>query len=283
MPKTPEPLLDGLAFPEGPRWRDGRLYFSDMHAHEVVAMAPDGSRETVVSADGPVSGLGWLPDGRMLIVSMNDRRLLRREPDGRLVLHGDLSGIATFHCNDMVVDAKGRAYVGNFGWNIFSDDERKPAHMARVDPDGRVSVAADDLIFPNGAVITDDGGTLIVGETFAGRMTAFDVAGDGSLSNRRLWAELPADAVPDGCCLDAEGAIWVASPSTNEAIRIFEGGRVAERIAADRGVYACMLGGADRRTLYLLTSKGSEPEQCKAERSGRIEAVEVDIPGAGRP
>jgi len=254
-----------------------------MHAHEVVAMTPDGRRETVVAAQGPVSGLGWLPDGRMLIVSMNDRRLLRREPDGRLVQHADLSAIASFHCNDMVVDARGRAYVGNFGWNIFSEDPQAPARMARVDPDGSVTVAAEDLIFPNGTVITDDGRTLIVGETFAGRLTAFDIADDGTLSNRRLWAALPAGAVPDGCCLDAEGAIWVASPPTNDAIRIFEGGRVAERLVADRGVYACMLGGADRRTLYLLTSRGSEPEQCKAERSGRIEAANVEVPGAGLP
>lgn len=284
MAKTPTALLDGLAFPEGPRWRDGRLIFSDMHAHEVIAMTPDGARETLVSAAGPVSGLGWLPDGRMLIVSMNDRRLLRREADGRLVEHADLSGIASWHCNDMVVDAAGRAYVGNFGWDLQNPDApRGPARMARVDPDGKVSVAADDLIFPNGTVITPDGKTLVVGETFASKMTAFDVAPDGGLSNRRLWAQLPEGAVPDGCCLDAEGAIWVASPTTNDVLRLFEGGRVAERIVADRGVYACMLGGADRRTLYLLTSHSSDPAACAAQRSGRIEAVEVEVPGAGLP
>ncbi|HZZ35851.1 MAG TPA: SMP-30/gluconolactonase/LRE family protein [Caulobacteraceae bacterium] len=284
MARTLKTLLDGLAFPEGPRWRDGRLWFSDMHAHEVVAMAPDGSRETVVAADGPVSGLGWLPDGRMLIVSMNDRKLMRREADGRLVEHGDLSAIADYHCNDMVVDAAGRAYVGNFGWNIQDPAAtRRPARMARVDPDGKVSVAADELVFPNGTVITDDGKTLVVGESFAGRMTAFDIGPAGELTNRRLWAQLPEGAVPDGCCLDAEGAIWVASPTTNDVIRIFEGGRVGERITADQGVFACMLGGSDRKTLYVLTSKGSDPEQCRAHRSGRIEAVEVDVAGAGLP
>ncbi len=283
MARTLKTVLSGLAFPEGPRWRDGRLWFSDMHAHEVVAMSPDGVRETVVAADGAVSGLGWLPDGRLLIVSMNDRRLMRREPDGSIVVHAELSGIADFHCNDMVVDARGRAYIGNFGWDIFTNAPRKPARMARVDPDGAVSEAADELIFPNGTVITPDGKTLIVGETFAGKMTAFDIAPDGSLSNRRLWGELPTGAVPDGCCLDAEGAIWIASPPTNDVIRLFEGGRVAERITADQGVYACMLGGADRKTLYVLTCKGSEPEQCRTHRSGRIEAVEVEVPGAGLP
>jgi sugar lactone lactonase YvrE len=253
-----------------------------MHAHEVVAMTPDGARETVYSAEGPVSGLGWLPDGRMLVVSMEDRRLLRIESDGRAVTHGDMSAIATGNCNDMVVDAAGRAYVGNFGEG-YPGGEVKPTAMARVDPDGRVVAAADELVFPNGTVITPDGRTLVVGETFAGRMTAYDVASDGSLSNRRVWAQLPQGAVPDGCCLDAEGAIWVASPTTNDAIRLAEGGEVLDRIVADQGVYACMLGGADRKTLYLLTCGSSDPTQTAAERKGRIEAVEVDVPGAGLP
>jgi sugar lactone lactonase YvrE len=282
MARTLTTLLDGLAFPEGPRWRDGRLWFSDMHAHEVVAMAPDGARETVFKADGPVSGLGWLPDGRMLVVSMADRRLLRIEPDGRVVTHGDLSGVATGNCNDMVVDAAGRAYVGNFGEG-YPRGPMQPAKMARVDPDGRVSVAADELVFPNGTVITPDGKTLVVGETFAARMTAYDIAADGALSNRRVWGALPERAVPDGCCLDAEGAIWIASPTTNDAIRLAEGGKVLERITAEQGVYACMLGGADRKTLYLLTCASSDPAQCAADRTGRIEAVVVDVAGAGLP
>ena len=282
MARTLKTLLGGLAFAEGPRWRDGRLWFSDMHAREVVAMRPDGARETVFTHEGPVSGLGWLPDGRMLVVSMEDRRLLRIERDGRAVTHGDLSGIATGNCNDMVVDAAGRAYVGNFGEG-YPGREIKPTTMARVDPDGRVSVAADELVFPNGTVITPDGKTLVVGETFAGRMTAYDVAADGSLAGRRVWAQLPQGAVPDGCCLDAEGAIWVASPTTNDVIRLAEGGEVRERITADQGVYACMLGGADRKTLYLLTCGGSDPTQTAAERKGRIEAAEVDVPGAGLP
>ncbi|HEX3408105.1 MAG TPA: SMP-30/gluconolactonase/LRE family protein [Caulobacteraceae bacterium] len=282
MARELKTLLDGLAFPEGPRWRDGRLWFSDMHAHEVVAMSPDGARETVFKADGPVSGLGWLPDGRMLVVSMEDRQLLRVEKDGKAVTHGDLSGVATGNCNDMVVDAAGRAYVGNFGEG-YPRGPIQPAKLARVDPDGRVTAVADELVFPNGTVITPDGKTLVVGETFAGRMTAYEIGADGALSNRRVWGALPERAVPDGCCLDAEGAIWIASPTTNDVIRLAEGGRVLERITADRGVYACMLGGRERRTLYLLTCASSDPAACAADRTGRIEAVEVDVAGAGLP
>jgi sugar lactone lactonase YvrE len=254
-----------------------------MWGNEVVAVTPDGVRETVVSADGPVSGLGWLPDGRLLVVSMEDRKLMRREADGRLVEHADLSGVATFHCNDMVTDAAGRCYVGNFGWDLFDRDApRTPAKLARVDPDGSVHVAAEDLVFPNGTVITPDGKTLIVGETFAGQMTAFDIAADGSLSNRRVWAALPEGAVPDGCCLDAEGAVWVASPTTNDVIRLKQGGEVAERIDLGRGGYACMLGGSERRTLFILAADSSVPDPAAA-RSGVIEAVEVEVPGAGLP
>jgi sugar lactone lactonase YvrE len=276
-------VLGGLAFGEAPRWREGRLWFSDMHAHEVVAMTPDGARETIVSSPTAVSGLGWLPDGRMLIVSMDDIKLMRLETDGRLVVHADLSPVAAFNPNDMVVDAKGRAYVGNFGFPLYPRGETRPAKMARVDPDGSVHEAADELIFPNGTVITPDGKTLIVGETFASRMTAFDIAADGGLSNRRVWASLPENAVPDGCCLDAEGAIWVASPTTNDVIRLHEGGRVSERIDVGRGAYACMLGGDDRKTLFVLVSDDSDPEATRANRTAGIVAVEVEVPGAGLP
>ena len=275
-------VLGGLAFPEGPRWRDGRLWFSDMHAHEVIAMTPEGARETVFTHEGPVSGLGWLPDGRMLVVSMEDRKLLRIEADGKVAVHADLGGVATGHCNDMVVDAKGRAYVGNFGF-VFPGGEQKPAKMARVDPDGRVVEAAGDLVFPNGTMITPDGKTLIVGETFGARMTAFDVADDGALSNRRVWAQLPERAVPDGACLDAEGAVWVASPTTNDVIRLKEGGEVLDRITADQGCFACMLGDEDRRTLYVLTAAGAGAEDAKRLRGGRIETARVAVPGAGLP
>jgi sugar lactone lactonase YvrE len=282
MAGEPRRVLGGLAFPEGPRWRGGELYFSDMHADEVVAMKPDGSQRTVFKHDQPVSGLGWLPDGRMLVVSMNDRKLMRVELDGRAAVHADLRGIATGNCNDMVVDAAGRAYVGNFGVG-YPPGPPQPAKMARVDPDGTTSVAAENLSFPNGTIITPDGKTLVVGETFGARLTAFDIAPDGTLSNRRLWAQLPQGAVPDGICLDAEGAIWVASPTSNEALRVREGGEVTDRIATGRGCYACMLGGADRKTLYLLVADNSDPAQCRANKTASIDAVEVPVAGAGLP
>jgi len=281
--RTLRTVIGGLAFGEAPRWQEGRLWFSDMHAHEVVAMTPDGVRETVVTSPTAVSGLGWLPDGRMLVVSMDDNRLMRLEADGRLVEHADLSPVSAFNPNDMVVDAKGRAYVGNFGFPLYPRGEMKPAKMARVDPDGSVHEAADELIFPNGTVITPDGKTLVVGETFASRMTAFDIAADGGLSNRRVWATLPEAAVPDGCCLDAEGAIWVASPTTNDVIRLHEGGEVSERINVGRGAYACMLGGDDRKTLFVLVSDESDPELTRANRTAGIVAVEVEVAGVGLP
>jgi sugar lactone lactonase YvrE len=282
MAGKPRTVLGGLAFPEGPRWRGGELVFSDMHADEVVAMTPDGGRRTVFKHDQPVSGLGWLPDGRMLVVSMEDRKLMRIEASRRAVVHGDLGGVATWHCNDMVVDAKGRAYVGNFGFPL-PGGEPKPAKMARVDPDGAVSVAADELVFPNGTIITPDGKTLVVGETFGARLTAFDIAPDGGLSNRRVWAAMPERAVPDGICLDADGAIWVASPTSNEALRVRQGGEVTDRIDTGRGCYACMLGGADRKTLFLLVAGSSEPVECRTNRTASIDAVEVAVAGAGLP
>lgn len=278
---TPSVLLDGLCFGEGPRWHDDKLWFSDMHAYRVMTVDLNGSAENVLEVAGQPSGLGWLPDGRLLVVSMTDRRLLRLDPEG-LVEVADLSDIATFNCNDMVVDAQGRAYVGNFGWDIFAPGDPVPAKLTLVQPDGTVRVVAEDLIFPNGTVITPDGNTLIVGESFAARLTAFDIQPDGSLSNRRLWAQLDG-AVPDGICLDAEGAIWVASPISGAVIRVTEGGTVTHKIPVSTQAFACMLGGPDRRTLFICTASESIPDKCRENRDGRIEVVEVDVPGAGLP
>jgi sugar lactone lactonase YvrE len=275
--RATEVLLDGLAFPEGPRWRGGRLWFSDMHADAVLAVDAAGRVERIAEVPGQPSGLGWLPDGRLLVVSMTDRRLLRPDPGG-LVPVADLSAHATWHCNDMVVDARGRAYVGNVGSEIHGGARGvpTPAALCRVDPDGRVSVAARDLLFPNGTVITPDGRTLVVGESFGARLTAFDVdPATGALSGRREWARL-VRAVPDGICLDAEGAIWVASPVSAAVLRVREGGEVLERIPVSTQAFACMLGGEDRRTLFV-------PARCRAEATGRIETVRVDVPGAGLP
>jgi len=277
----PDVLLDSLYFPEGPRWHDGRLVFSDMHGHRVVALGLDGNAETVVEVPAAPSGLGWLPDGRLLVVSMEDRRLLRLDPDG-LAEVADLSGIAAFHCNDMVVDAQGRAYVGNFGFDLHVGAPPRPAVIALVLPNGATRIAADEMLFPNGTVITPDGRTLIVGESFAARLTAFDIEADGSLRNRRVWATLDG-AVPDGICLDAEGAIWVASPLSAEVLRVREGGAVTDRIRVEKQAFACMLGGPRRRHLFICTATSGDPAVALEKRDGRIEVVEVDVPGAGLP
>jgi sugar lactone lactonase YvrE len=277
-----ETLLDGLVFGEGPRWRGDRLWLSDMHAHTVLTVDLAGKREDVLHVAGKPSGLGWLPDGRLLVVSMHDRRLLRRETDGALVTHADLSALAGGDCNDMVVDARGRAFVGNFGFDFERGEKPRTTCVVRVDPDGVAHVAADEMRFPNGSVITPDGRTLVVGESFGNCLTAFTIGADGSLSGRREWAKLEG-ATPDGICLDAEGAIWVASPMSNELVRVREGGAVTHRIPTGRPAIACMLGGPDRRTLFALTADSFRAEEALAKRSARVELTRVDVPGAGFP
>lgn len=276
------PVLDGLCFAEGPRWHDGRLWFSDMHDLHVLAFDPATEEtEVVVEVPGQPSGLGWRPDGTLLVVSMTDRRLLAVR-DGATEEVADLSDLAPFHCNDMVVDGKGRAWVGNFGFDLHGGAAPTATVLIRVDPDGSVHCAAENVMFPNGCVITPDGATLIVAETFGACLTAFDISSDGALSNRRSWAQLPEGAVPDGICLDAMQGIWVASPTTNECLRLEEGGSVTDRVALDRGAFACMLGDADRRSLYICTARDSDPAKTH-ERSARIERVRVEHPGMGLP
>lgn len=281
MKRATSVLLEGLAFPEGPRWHDGRLWFSDMHADRVKRVGLDGKSEDVVEVPGRPSGLGWLPDGRLLVVSMADRRLLRLDANG-LAQVADLSALATGHCNDMVVDERGRAYVGNFGFDLDAGEAPRTADLVLVTPEGDARSVASDLSFPNGTVIAPDGATLIVGETYAQRLTAFDVASDGTLSGRRTWAQLN-DRLPDGICLDAEGGIWVAAPFSGEVLRVVEGGEVSDRIAVTTQAYACMLGGPDGCTLFVCTADSHEPEKCRAEATGRIEIAEVEVPGAGLP
>jgi sugar lactone lactonase YvrE len=277
-----ESLLEGLAFPEGPRWHAGRLWFSDMHSQEVVAVGLDGQRETIVTVPGDPSGLGWGADGRLLVVSMRDRRLLRLEDDGGLGQVADLSGLASFHCNDMVVDQKGRAYVGNFGWDLHGGGQPQGATLAMVTADGHVHAVAKDLEFPNGSVISDDGRRLIIGETMGRRLTAFDIGDDGMLGNRRVFAQLEG-ILPDGICLDAEGAVWVASPISHGCFRVLEGGEITHKVEVDTQAFACMLGGPERRHLFICTAGDSQPQVCASNRDGRIEVVEVDVPGAGLP
>ena len=279
---TTNTLLDGLCFGEGPRWHEGRLWLSDMHAHQVLAVSENGQVETIVEVRNWPSGLGWLPNGDLLVVSMTDRQVLRY--DGKnLTTHADLSGLASYHCNDMVVATTGQAYVGNFGFDLQAKAEFKTAQLICVESDGSARIVAEDMSFPNGSVITPDGKTLIVGETFGSRLTAFDILSDGSLDNRRIWADLPEGAVPDGICLDAENGIWSASPSSNECIRQVEGGEVTHRIAVSQGAFACMLGGARGDTLFILTSGSSDSEECLRLRSARVETVLAPHPHAGLP
>ena len=274
-------LIDGLCFGEGPRWHEGRLWFSDMHAHKVHAVDAAGHCETVAEFDGQPSGLGWLPDGRLLVVSMLDRKLLSFS-DGEGKEYADLSGLASFSCNDMVVDKSGRAYVGNFGFDLVNKAPPRMAEIILVQPDGEVQIVADELSFPNGTVITPDGGTLIVGESMAGRLTAFTINDDGLLNDRREFARLTG-AVPDGICLDEAGGIWVASPISHEVLRVVEGGQVTDRVTVENQAYACMLGGDTRQRLFILTAESSDPEECRNSKSGKVEFVDVAIPGTGLP
>ena len=274
-------LVGGLTFPEAPRWRDGTLWFSDFYSHRVLTVDLDGRLETVVEVPQRPSGLGWRPDGTLLIVSMLDRRLLRLE-GGRLHVEADLSGLATGPCNDMVVDAAGRAYVGNFGFDRHRGEPERPTCLVRVDPGGRTTRVADDLRFPNGTVITPDGRTLIVAETLAHRLTAFDLDAGGALSNRRVLAVID-DCFPDGICLDAEHAGWVADARRKRVIRVRADGAIDRTlVTGQQGAYACMLGGPDRRTLFVLTNTGSGPAMAD-KTDGRIEMYRVDVPGAGLP
>jgi sugar lactone lactonase YvrE len=297
MSREINPVITGMSYLECPRWHDQRIWFSDFYTYRVYSAAEDGS-DVRVEAEVPQqpSGIGWLPDGRLLIVSMRDARLLRREADGTLVCQADLSDFVSGYPNDMVVDSRGRAFVGEFGFDLMGGASFKSANLLRVDPDGTVTTAAEDMWFPNGSVITEDG-TLLVNETFGNRVTAFDIADDGTLTNRRTWAkfgELPVDrelgkmlpqlvVAPDGCCLDADTALWVADAVGARVIRVRRGGEITEEIQAGTGVFACMLGGADGRTLFICTAPDFAEEARKHAREASLVTARVDTPRAGRP
>ena len=279
---APKVLLEGIVFPEGPRWHRGKLWFSDMHGGKVMTVDPQGRAEVVVSVPGKPSGLGFTREDDLLVVSMEERRLLRLR-GGSLETVTDLGPLVTGAPNDMVVDAAGRAYIGNFGFDLYGGEKPRTANIVLVAPDGAARVVAEEMSFPNGTVITPDGKTLIVAETFAGVLTAFNVKPDGSLSGRRFFAHL-GDRTPDGICLDAEGAVWASCFGQDEFVRVYEGGEISLRVAVPgRRAVACMLGGEDRKTLFLLTAETSVEELAQGESQGRIETVRVEVPGAGYP
>ena len=277
-----ELLLDDLDFGEGPRWHDGRLWYSDFYQHRVYAVSPDGERETVLDlGDEQPSGLGWMPDGSLLVVAMVARQVLR-VVDSEVIIHADLSEVATWHCNDMVVAADGTAYVGNFGWDIETDyGHPQAATLAVVRPDGTVDVGPGDLLFPNGSVITPDGRTLVVGETFGQRYTAFNLDRNGTPGPGRVWAPLPQSA-PDGCTMDEASGIWFADVATSGVLRVLEGGEITHRIETPQQAFACTLGGDDGRTLYILTAPAAGSVRADT-GDGCIWATRVDHPRAGRP
>jgi len=279
-------LMTGIAFGESPRWHDDRLWFSDWGAQEVVAVDLEGNGEVMVRVDFPTFPMciDWLPDGRLLIVSGRDGLLVRREPDGSLVTHADLSGLAEkgHPWNEIVVDGRGNAYINNQGFE-FPGGEFAPGTIALLTPDGSARQVADGIAFPNGMAVTPDNSTLIVAESYGNKLTAFDIAGEGGLSDGRVWADL-GDGVPDGICVDAEGAVWYADVPNKRCVRVGEGGEVLQTIDLDRGCFACMLGGADRRTLFLVATewRGTE-HMAEGARTGQVLTTEAPAPGAGWP
>ncbi|WP_020494708.1 SMP-30/gluconolactonase/LRE family protein [Sciscionella marina] len=290
-------IAQGFSFLESPRWHEGRIWFSDFYTGRVLSAEEDGTGQRVEAelADQP-SGLGWLPDGRLLIAAMRDAVVLRREPGGELVPHAARGAAGKGHLNDMVADAKGRLYAGSFGFDLMNGAPIAPTSLVRMDPDGSVTVVAEDMLFPNGSVITEDG-MLLVGETLGNRVTAFDIAEDGSLHDRRVWAafgEPPAgstleEVLPqgrvaaDGCCLDAEGTLWIADALNARVVRVREGGEILDEIHPGTGVFACMLGGVDGKTLFLCAAPDFAEANRRAARESALLSVRVEVPRAGRP
>lgn len=296
--RTVQSVISGMSYTECPRWHEDRLWFADFYTHAIYSMTESGEDlRTELEVPAQPSGMGWLPDGRLVFVSMKDRKVMRRESDGSIVVHADVTDAVTGHPNDMVVDAEGRCWLGNFGFDLMGGADVETASLLRIDPDGSVTEVAQDLWFPNGSVVTPEGATLIVDETFGNRISAFTIQPDGSLGERRDWArfgDLPttrvvAEAVPqavlaaDGCCLDAEGCLWVADAIGGRVCRVAEGGEILEEIMPGSGVFACMLGGSDGRTLFLSCAPDFDEHARSAAREAEIRTVRVEIPHAGLP
>lgn len=290
MATTLTPLAEGFSFLECPRWHDGRLWLSDFYAYRVLSLTGPDDVRTEAEVPQQPSGLGWLPDGRLLVVSMRDRRVLRREHDGTLVEHADLSALAPFHLNDMLVDDEGRAYVGDFGFDLMTGAPIAPTGLVVVEPDGTARVGARDLLFPNGMVLSPDGGELVVAETFGQRLTAFPRDAAGSLGAPRTWAAFgdaptttdvgealaTASAGPDGIAAAGDGTIWVADALFHRLLHVAEGGSVLEEVSTgDLGVYAVAVGGPDGRTLYACAAPSFAEHERRGTREGVLLAGDV--------
>jgi sugar lactone lactonase YvrE len=275
-------VLSGLAFGESPRWHAGRLWVADWEAQELLAVDLAGQREVMLEVSSFPFSIDWLPDGRLLVVSARERRLLRQEPDGALVPHADLGGLARTPWNEIVVDGRGHIYLNNIGFD-FPGGTFAPGRIALVTPDGTLRPVADGLAFPNGMAVTPDNATLLVAESYANQLTAFDIAANGSLANRRVWAAV-GDDQPDGICLDAEGAVWYGDVGNQRCVRVREGGEVLQTIVVDRGCFACMLGGVDGRTLFMVVREWGGLDGVGAGAcTGRILTAPAPAPHAGWP
>ncbi len=280
----PQILMSGLVFGEQPRWHEDRLWFSDWGPPEVIPVDLDGNSEVILRAPSFPCCVDWLPDGRLLVVSARDGLLLRRESDGSLVTYADLSRLSDPPAgNELVVDGRGNTYINGGGFDLMAGAEFAPGIVALITPDGSARQAADGLAFPNGMLVTPDNSTLIVSESYAKRLTAFDIAADGGLSNRRVWADLQG-GVPDGICYDAENAVWYGDVPNKRCVRVREGGEVLQMVNLDRGCFACALGGADRTTLFMMATEWSGPANMfKGPRTGEVLTVQAPAPGVGWP
>jgi sugar lactone lactonase YvrE len=276
-------LMTGLVFGEQPRWHDDRLWFSDWGTQQVIAVDLEGNDEVIVPGRSFPLCVDWLPDGRLLVVSAREGLLLRREPDGSFVTHADLTGLSDPPPgNELVVDGRGNAYVNGGGFDLMAGEEFSPGIVALVTLDGAARRVADDLAFPNGMLVTPDS-TLIVAESYANRLTAFDIAADGGLSNRREWAHLK-DGFPDGICLDAENAVWYGDVPNKRCVRVREGGGVLQTIELDRGCFACALGGPEKRTLFMMAQEWNGPEgMFEGPRTGQVLVTQAPAPSDGWP
>jgi sugar lactone lactonase YvrE len=283
MPE-PQTLMTGLVFGEQPRWHEDRLWFSDWGTREIIAVDLEGNSEVILKAPSFPCCVDWLPDGRLLVVSGREGLLLRREPDGSLVTHGDLSTASEPAAgNELVVDSRGNAYVNGGGFDLMAGEDFAPGVVALVTPDGSARQVADGIAFPNGMHVTADNSTLIVAESYAKKLTAYEIADDGSLSEGRTWAHL-GDGVPDGICIDAEGAVWYADVPNKRCVRVREGGEVLHAVDLDRGCFACALGGPDRTTLFMVATEWRGPAaMLDGPRTGQVLTVEAPAPGAGWP